>query len=340
MKNVVFWFVAAGVIATSLFLAFAPPDSTNTEIDRILGEPRSFVFHYRFVVEDVPAGAKSVKAWIPVPQSDEHQTIGVVEVGNGLGYEVVDERLHGNRFLRVDLTESAIDGPVEVTVSYRVDRIPCRSLTTHRHSARPSSAERARYLQPNRLVPLGGVIALEAARVAGAGSDPLGQARALYDNIVATVNYDKSGTGWGRGDALYACDARAGNCTDFHSLFIAEARSLGIAARFVMGFPVPDEGDAGTVGGYHCWAEFYVEEYGWVPIDASEAHKHPDKREAFFGGLDADRFAVTFGRDIRVPGTDGELLNYVICPHVEVDGERHDRVTSTFSYTAPGRLSS
>ena len=92
----------------------------------------------------------------------------------------------------------------------------------------------------------------------------------------------------------------------------------------------------GVVGGYHCWAEFYVEEFGWVPIDASEAHKHPDKRQALFGGLDADRVAVTIGRDIRIPGTDGELLNYVIYPYVEVDGERHDHVTTRFSYTVPG----
>ena len=178
-----------------------------------------------------------------------------------------------------------------------------------------------------------------AAR-SGRENHPLGQAKALYDNIVATVSYDKSGAGWGRGDALYACSARTGNCTDFHSLFIAEARSLGIPARFVMGFPVPDEGDTGTIGGYHCWAEFYVKEFGWVPIDASEAHKQPDKRQALFGGLDADRVAVTIGRDISIPGTDGELLNYVIYPYVEVDGKRHDHVTTRFSYTVPDDPSS
>ena len=37
------------------------------------------------------------------------------------------------------------------------------------------------------------------------------------------MRYDKSGTGWGHGDVLYACDAKKGNCTAFHSLFIAMA---------------------------------------------------------------------------------------------------------------------
>ena len=76
----------------------------------------------------------------------------------------------------------------------------------------------------------------------------------LYDNIVTTLLYDKSGKGWGRGDATYACDIRTGNCTDFHSLFIGEARSLGIPARFIMGLPLPEGRSQGVIPGYHCWA--------------------------------------------------------------------------------------
>ena len=53
------------------------------------------------------------------------------------------------------------------------------------------------------------------------------------------------------------------------------------------------------IPGYHCWAEFQVAEYGWVPVDASEAHKRPEKREALFGGLDENRVQFTYGRDIQ-----------------------------------------
>ena len=335
MKKTLFWVIVAFAVATCLFLAFALPEPVENVEDDALGEPRSFVFHYGFTVEDVPSDSKNVKAWIPVPQSGDHQTIGAVRVSDGLGYEVVREAVHGNRFIVVDLPNGASSPrPDEIVVSYRVDRIPDRTMSADGQSTKRSNGELARYLRPNQLIPLEGAIALEAKRVAGTGTDPLTQARALYDNIVATVRYDKSGTGWGRGDAVYACDERAGNCTDFHSLFIAEARSLGIPARFVMGFPIPEDAPEGTVGGYHCWAEFYVEDHGWVPVDASEAHKHPGKREAFFGGLDANRVAVTLGRDITIPGTNGEPFNYVIYPHVEIDGKAHDAVTTRFSYEA------
>ena len=50
------------------------------------------------------------------------------------------------------------------------------------------------------------------------------QVHAIYDHTVSTLKYDKSGKGWGRGDIAYACDAKRGNCTDFHAVFIGLCR--------------------------------------------------------------------------------------------------------------------
>ena len=88
-----------------------------------------------------------------------------------------------------------------------------------------------------------------------------------------------------------------------------------------MGFPVPDGLRFGEISGYHCWVDLYFDGEGWVPIDASEAIKHPDKADYFFGALDADRVAFSTGRDIRLSGdTDSATVNYFIHPHVLVDG--------------------
>ncbi len=181
-------------------------------------------------------------------------------------------------------------------------------------------------------MPTDGKVALEARRIAGTSIGALERARRLYDDIVATVHYDKSGQGWGRGDAVYACDVRHGNCTDFHSLFIGEARSLGIPARFVMGLPLPEDERAGTIPGYHCWAEFYVRGVGWLPLDASEASRHPEKRDMLFGALDANRIAFSVGRDIHLPQSSSGPVNYSIYPHVEVDGAEFPHVKTTFSF--------
>ena len=120
---------------------------------------------------------------------------------------------------------------------------------------------------------------------------------------------------------LWVCDSRFGNCTDFHSLFISLARAKGLPARFEIGFPLPPQRGQGAIGGYHCWALFYTDQKGWVPVDISEADKHPDMKEYYFGNLTADRITFTTGRDIDlVPKQEGKSLNFFVYPYVEVDG--------------------
>src|SRR5260221_1440440 len=58
---------------------------------------------------------------------------------------------------------------------------------------------------------------------------------------LSTMRYDKSGEGWGRGDEMWACDSKRGNCTDFHSVLIGMMRSSGIPARFEIGVPRSEE---------------------------------------------------------------------------------------------------
>ena len=61
------------------------------------------------------------------------------------------------------------------------------------------------------------------------------------------------------------------------------ARSQHIPAKFEMGFSLPSDKSAGEIAGYHCWAEFFNSQNGWVPVDISEAWKHQEKRDYFFG---------------------------------------------------------
>ena len=157
--------------------------------------------------------------------------------------------------------------------------------------------------------------------------------RAIYDHTVSTLKYDKSGTGWGRGDIAYACDARRGNCTDFHAVFIGLCRARAIPARFEIGFSLPADKPAGEISGYHCWADCHVAGYGWIPVDCSEAQKHPEQREYFFGAHDENRVAFSTGRDIRLnPPQQGERLNYFVYPYAEVDGKPHEKIDRKIRY--------
>jgi len=83
-------------------------------------------------------------------------------------------------------------------------------------------------------------------------------------------------------------ELRAGVCQDFAHLFIAAARAMGIAARYVSGY-IHIPGDGGiTEGASHAWAEAWVPGAGWVGFDAT----HPVR-----AGENHVRVAV--GRDYR-----------------------------------------
>lgn len=284
---------------------------------------RDFLLSYVFTVRNTPDGSQKLDIWVPVPKADAQQEIAGLEVRSPYPYSVYTDPEYGNSLLKI---EANGDFPESLRVELRISVTRAafqKGDGASRTAGRPADGLQ-RFLLPDRLVPIDGRIAEEARKVVKNDAAPLEKARAIYDHLVATMSYDKSGTGWGRGDALYACDARRGNCTDFHSLFIGMARASGIPARFVMGFPVPKE-KSGEIPGYHCWAEFYIEGMGWLPVDASEAWKHPEKKEFFFGNLDANRVAFSLGRDIRLDPS-MEPVNYLIYPYVMINGKPYSDV--------------
>jgi transglutaminase-like putative cysteine protease len=294
------------------------------------GSTRTFVFTYSVAVNDIPAGARTLSMWVPVPKTDMHQEVLDLEVKAPLEYQITQEKRYGNRVLHL-AADAPLPSSLELQLEARVARRAYNVLAgeSAERDSRPPSADD---LAPDALVPIDGLIAQVAAEVTRGATTPLEKARAIYDYVTSALSYDKSGEGWGRGDAIYACDVRKGNCTDFHSLIIGMARASKIPARFVMGFPLPEDRTSGEIPGYHCWAEMYVEGIGWLPVDSSEASKHPDKREAFFGGLDANRVEFTRGRDLRLEPPASEPLNFFVYPYVEVDGVQHLGVKRSFSF--------
>jgi transglutaminase-like putative cysteine protease len=207
---------------------------------------------------------------------------------------------------------------------------------------KPAKNERvSRYLEPDQKVPITGK-PLELLKDQALPADQFAAARVMYDVVNQHMTYKKVGSGWGQGDVLWACDSRYGNCTDFHSLFISLSRGNKIPSKFEMGFPVPEKRGEGPIGGYHCWAWFFPEGKGWIPVDISEANRNPRLTEYFFGNLTEDRVQFTTGRDINLePRQQGPALNFFIYPYVEVNGQPYpaEKVQRSFAYRdseAPG----
>jgi transglutaminase-like putative cysteine protease len=269
--------------------------------------------HFEFTYEvTFPKLQRPTKLWLPVAKSGQFQNVTIASKSLPGFARVIDDSVNGNQLEFLSCTDC---GPVEtLAVNYVVER---------KEKAAYAAAETnvTDFLKPDRLVPLGSRFKDIADKVTHGKSGDLARGRALYDHVLHRMKYDKTGTGWGRGDAVYACDARTGNCTDFHSYFIALARSIGIPARFAIGVTIPANKNQGAIEGYHCWAEFLAEGK-WIPVDISEAWKHPELASYYFGHQPANRFELSVGRDLVVnPEPASGPINFLIYPLVEVDGK-------------------
>jgi transglutaminase-like putative cysteine protease len=310
-----------------------------SEAQKFSPSSRTFRFTYNFTVKDIPSGAKRVRVWVPVPQTDQHQSVRVVAIKSPVKTQITQESEYGNRMMYAEI-ENPIAGKAEFTLEYEVTRREYSRgdyAQLERRDQKPSlvPASMNRLVAPDTLIPTDGKIRDLAIAVTGSQSGTVEKAKAAYDYFFTNMRYDKTGSGWGRGDAVWACDSKHGNCTDFHSPFIGVLRSDGIPARFDIGFPLPENKnkDKGDISGYHCWAEFYVRKIGWIPVDISEAWKAKEKQDYFFGSVDANRVQFSTGRDITLsPKQDGPALNYFVYPYVEVDGKPYENLDKQFSF--------
>ena len=299
---------------------------------------RSFEFTYQVHVPASPVSAGSTHLWIPLPQADGYQDIRGLHIDSPVTYVEGRDPEYANAFAAFAPTRkqsaAGFDVVLRFTAVRREHKVALDAAALQSDSAStPRDPNLQRYLEPDKLVPLNGVIAELAKEHTAGDTTPIQKARHIYDYVLATMRYDKTGEGWGRGDAVWACTSKRGNCTDFHSLFIGMMRSSGIPARFEIGFSLPEGKAEGDIPGYHCWAEFYLAGVGWVPVDISEAWKNPAKRDFFFGAHCTNRVFFTYGRDIRLsPDQKGDPLNYFIYPYAETNGQSLKNLQTHFSF--------
>jgi transglutaminase-like putative cysteine protease len=234
----------------------------------------------------------------------------------------LEDDINGNRAFYMVFNPEHSGKMIEI--SYRVKHL-------ERGVYEDKSRDPHEFLRPNRLVPELESFKEIATGVIHGKLGTLAQARALYDHTIDRMSYIKYGEGWGKGDAVYACDSRTGNCTDFHSYFIALARSVEIPARFAIGASIPSSRNEGGIDGYHCWAEFYTDG-NWWPIDISEGDKCSALSTYYFGHHPANRIEFSRGRDLVFePGPISGAINFLAYPVFELAG-KITKTNVTFSF--------
>jgi hypothetical protein len=336
-------FLSSSYVARGEALRFAdqandskPSDSNSAGMAKV----RQVTFHYRFRVKGLTAtgdAAKDVvRVWLPCPTKTDCQEITRLAATAPGEISEQGEPRYGNRILYFQTPiptggEFTADIPYDV-VRHEVLRGPM--VSGQRLDEKLDEVKKALFLRADKMAPTTGkpLKLLDSVKLS---NDKLGLARQLYDLVDSHVVYKKEGTGWGRGDTNWVCDSGYGNCTDFHSLFMSLARSQGLPARFEIGFSIPTDKAEGPIAGYHCWAWFHLDDRGWIPVDISEADKHPEMKDYYFGNLTADRVMFSIGRDLElVPKAAQPPLNFFIYPHIEIAGQplAKENVELQFAY--------
>lgn len=292
---------------------------------------------------------KAVKLWVPYPVSDTDQLITDIKVtGDFASSGIYADPVNGNPILFANWDEKAVSR--KLTFSFTAERKEVVRRNFPSKEPPWSIMDYRQYLAPTSLGPVTGDVKKLADKITKGQKTVLGKARAIYDWTCRNTYRDPNTKGCGKGDVCALLQNPGGKCTDISSIFIALCRAADVPAREIFGIRLGKKAEEDITGYQHCWAEFYLPGYGWVPVDPADVRKAmlvenlklEDAKTAeymayYWGGIDPYRIALSTARDIVLnPPQAGEPLNTFGYPYAEV-GDRTidwlDPANFTYKFT-------
>jgi transglutaminase-like putative cysteine protease len=333
MKHAKIFAILAALPVALTALASTSPAHQPGGSDEIavLGETRVYQVQQTVQLSDIPAGTKTVRWWISIPDNERHQDLlDFAETSAPGSWRVERDAVRGNRFLYVE-----VDSPKESTITAVVDftlrREPVLVSIDPAKAGPITDAHRKLYAEEvRRDAPHMSVTPRQqemADTACGKDTNPATQAHKLLQLVADSADHyskDPTKPTCGIGDAETCMEKGGGCCTDLHSLFISLARARGIPARLEMGYRINPKNEGKVYDpGYRCWVEYFVPNYGWIPADIVEA----DATGGFgptrwFTGLTERRLWLNEGREFQLrPAQAGGPVNTMIIGYAELDGK-------------------
>lgn len=290
---------------------------------------------------------QEARLWVPYPVSDADQLITDISVsGDYVQSAVYSDRMYSTPMLYARWDKGTASR--KLVLSFHAVR---REVVKKDFPAKEGTwdpADYALYLAPTSLGPIDGPVKELADTITAGKTTVLAKARAIYDWICGNMYRDPATKGCGPGDVCALLVTPGGKCTDIHSVFVALCRAAGVPAREVFGIRQGKEAVVDISTWQHCWAEFFLPGYGWVPVDPADVRKMmlteklgpedartKEYREYFWGAWDSYRVKLATGRDLILnPRQTGATLNTFGYPYGEVGGTPLDWLDpKTFKYT-------
>jgi transglutaminase-like putative cysteine protease/sugar lactone lactonase YvrE len=125
--------------------------------------------------------------------------------------------------------------------------------------------------------------------IVGDETNPYWIARKIYNFIIDKLHYEMIG-GWDVPEVVLK--RGSGSCSEYTFAFISLCRAAGLPARY-QGSVVVRGDDASIDEAFHRWAQIYLPNYGWVPVDANRGDSDSPVAQAKGIGELANRFLIT-----------------------------------------------
>ena len=349
----------AAVLPELAFPATNQPHENKTSAAGFAPTPREWrVFDVTTRIA-LNSAARARRVWLPLPsvtEDDWVRPMGNIWSGNAATMRIYDEPPYETQmlFAQWDDTEPA---PVLEVVSRFASRDRKIDLDTPGHF-RLSARESQLHTKATRLIPTDGVVRRTAKAAAGNARSDVDKARAIYAWVVENSVRDPETRGCGLGDvrSMLETGNLRGKCADINTLFVGMCRALGIPARDIYGVRVAESrfgyrtlGKSGDISkAQHCRAEVFLQQYGWVPVDAGDVRKvvleeqpgltlsHPlvkPVREQLFGAWEGNWMPYNFAHDVELPNSDGTAHPFLMYPQAETtDGWLDNLDPTSFRY--------
>lgn len=290
---------------------------------------------------------QETKLWIPYPLSDGDQVIANISVsGDYAESAVYSDQKYSTPMLYARWDKGATSRKLVLTFHATRNEVVRKDFPAQEAAWNP--ADLSPYLEPTSLGPIDGAVKELADRLVADKTTVYDKAKAIYDWICLNMHRDADTKGCGKGDVCYLLAAPGGKCTDIHSVFVALCRAAGVPAREVFGVRLGKKETEDITKWQHCWAEFFLPGYGWVPVDPADVlkmmltqnlkiddQKTREYQEYFWGAWDAYRVKLAMGRDLLLnPPQAGKPLNTFGYPYAEIGGQAIDWLDpESFTYT-------
>jgi len=305
------------------------------------------------------------RAWVPVPsiESEYQKVIGSSWSGNGSARLARD----GKYGAAMVVSEWSADqkAPVLEVVSAFSTINRATDFGKRNPQIKLDAATAKFSTAATELIPTDGIVRKTAYEITRGKTSDVDKARAIYEWIVDNTQRNPKTRGCGVGDikAMLETGDLSGKCADLNALYVGLARAVNLPARDVYGLRVAKSdfgyrslgvGSPNVTRAQHCRAEVFLTGYGWVPIDPADVRKVvleekpqpttladpvvPPVRAKLFGAWEMNWLAYNDAHDIKLPGSSGPAVGFLMYPQAETGKERLDPLDpDNFKYTITAR---